>query len=197
MKVFKATRADMACTMGKGTFQYELGKTYTAEGCRCGRTGLHTCEYVLGCMGYYPLDGKNRFFLAEASGDIHEIGGDDTRVSSTKLRLLKELSIMEICYEALSYMIHHPKREWEVHGTNLSAEKDIVRGGGRGFLGIARGSEPVIQGKLGAVLGMAQEQDGEIVNARIIYIDGERYLPDTQYQLTKEGLLVRREVLEE
>lgn len=199
MKVFKATREDMTCDMGQGTFRYELGKTYTAVNAKCGSVGLHSCEYVLGCMSYYPLDGKNRFFRAEAAGDIHEVGGADTRVSSTELTLVEELSLMKICYEALAYMIQHTGRNWKADGPGLSVKENIVRAGysdRKPFLGIARGYEPVASGKLGSVLGFAHESGGEIQGAKIIPIDGIYYFPNVEYQLTAAGVLIRREVVE-
>ncbi len=35
MKVFKATRSDMTCAMGNGTFRYQLGIPAVAEGLGC------------------------------------------------------------------------------------------------------------------------------------------------------------------
>ena len=47
MLVYKATKADMTCTMGNGTFQYKLNVPAHADSTKCGRRGLHACEYVL------------------------------------------------------------------------------------------------------------------------------------------------------
>lgn len=79
MTVFKATRGDMSCTMGKGAFFYHLGVPASADRSACGSAGLHACEYVLDCARYYKLGSGNRFFLAEARGDIAE-DGCDTRI---------------------------------------------------------------------------------------------------------------------
>lgn len=191
MKVYKATRPDMTCTMGIGTFQYELGKTYTAEECKCGKTGLHSCEYILDCMGYYPLGPRtmNRFFLAEASGDLHEVGGDDTRVSSTELKLVEELDSMHICYEAMGYMIQHPRRRWEADHPYVKVQADSVKVGGPYWIGIARGYEPQACGEAWSILGLLHEEDGVIKQAKLIHIGGE-YRPGKIYKLTKEGELV-------
>ena len=172
MKVFKATHADMSCSMGTGTFRYELGKTYTAAGCKCGKTGLHSCEYILGCMGYYAMDGKNRFFVAEAGGDIHEVGGDDTRVSSTELTLVKELDRLHICYEAMRYQIDHPGRPWQSSGTMLRVQPDRVEVGGEG-----------------ASIGLLHEEEGEIVMARVFRVDEN--LEDRWLKITPRGDLAQ------
>ena len=188
MKVFKATHADMSCSMGAGTFRYELGKTYTAAGCKCGKTGLHSCEYILGCMGYYAMDGKNRFFVAEAGGDIHEVGGDDTRVSSTELTLVKELDRLHICYEAMRYMIDHPGRPWETQKTLLRVQQDRVEVGGEGWIGIARGCEPEFSAEKGAVIGLLHEEEGEIAMARVFFVDEDR--AGRRFRLNADGELV-------
>lgn len=173
MKVYKATNKNMICTMGAGDFRYELGKTYTAEDCKCGKTGLHSCEYILDCMGYYAMGRGNRYFVAEASGDLHEVGGDDTRVASTELTLIKELDPLHICYEAMQYMIQHPGRRWEKSGPYLRAQTDAVTVEGRGWIGIARGFEPAFCAKEGAVIGLLHEEGEEIAMARVFYVDAD------------------------
>lgn len=188
MKVFKATHQDMSCTMGAGTFQYELGKTYTADGCKCGKTGLHSCEYILDCMGYYAMDGKNRFFVAEAGGDIHEVGGDDTRVASTELTLIKELDTLHICYEAMRYMMDHPGRPWETQHIRLSVQPGRVDVGGEGWIGIARGYEPEFKAKAGAIVGLLHEEEGEIVMARVFRVDEN--LAGRRLKITPRGDLI-------
>ena len=55
MLVYKATKADMTCTMGDGNFQYKLNVPAHADSTKCGRRGLHACEYVLDCFRYYSL----------------------------------------------------------------------------------------------------------------------------------------------
>ena len=68
MLVYKATREDMTCTMGHGTFQYQLNVPAYAVSTKWGRSGLHACEYVLDCFRYYSL--RDRIFKAEAEGSI-------------------------------------------------------------------------------------------------------------------------------
>lgn len=188
MKVYKATNKDMVCTLGAGDFRYELGKTYTAEGCRCGRAGLHSCEYVLDCMSYYPMDGENRFFVAEAGGDIHEIGGDDTRVASTELTLIKSLDPLHICYEAMQYMIQHPGRRWTKAVPNVRASENYVEVGGTGWIGIARGYEPEFKAKAGAVIGLLHEEGEEIAMARVCIVFPDRV--GRRFKLTAGGDIV-------
>lgn len=188
MKVYKATNKDMVCTMGNGDFQYKIGEKYTAEGCKCGRTGLHSCEYIFGCMSYYGMGQGNRFFVAEAGGDIHEIGGDDTRVSSTELTLIKELDPLHICYEAMEYMIQHPGRKWEHSGNYVKVQPDCVTVGGRGWIGIARGYEPEFCAQEGAVIGLLHEEGEEIAMARVFLVTAEQ--ASKPFRMTAAGDIV-------
>lgn len=112
MRVYKGFNKKIQAKHGKGTFQYEKGKTYKEEKSKTRSTGFHAAEYILDCLQWYPIDGKNKFFLCEAGGSIDEEDGC-SMVVSTELTLLRELTLMEIAMAAMEYMIIHPKRTWE------------------------------------------------------------------------------------
>lgn len=180
MKVFKATDGTMECTMGQGIFRYELGVPVTAESSKCGRTGLHACEYVLDCTRYYKLGG-NRFFLAEAEGDIAE-DGTNTRISCTRLTLVQELNHREIAAHAVIYMVQHPRRGgWEINGSLVTAAPDRAEAFLPGAVAIARGEMPLAKGAAGAHLGLVREKNGEITDARILTVGNNGIKPDTWY----------------
>lgn len=188
MTVFKATRSDMSCTMGEGTFRYQLGVPASADGSKCGRTGLHACEYVLDCTRYYSLGGGNRFFLAEAGGDIAE-DGTDTRIACTELTLVQELTNRGIAAQAMLYMVRHPKREgWEAKRASLEAAADRAEAMLPDGIAIARGERPVARGAAGAHLGLVREADGEIVDARLVTVGRNGIRPDTWYTVEAGGL---------
>lgn len=183
MRVYKATNADMNCTMGSGLFHYALGVPATADKSRCGSAGLHACEYVLDCTGYYGLGVSNRFFLAEASGDIAEDGAN-TRIACTELTLVQELDIRGIAAHAMMYMAEHPRREgWEKEGFLLEVKRDRAEAGQTGAIAIARGGRPQARGAEGACLGLVQEENGEIVNARLLTVGRHGIKPHTWYML--------------
>lgn len=184
MTVFKATNSEMECTMGKGTFRYALNVPATADDAKCGAAGLHACEYVLDCMLYYSLSEPNRFFLAEAEGDIAE-DGENTRISCTKLTLLQELSHKMIAGQAMIYMVNHPRRDgWITSGPMLKVmvdKADMLKSDG---IAIARGRHPRVKGTLGAHLGLLQEDEtGSILDAKLFTVDGKRYQADTWYTM--------------
>lgn len=184
MTVFKATNSKMECTMGSGTFRYALNVPATAGRSECGGTGLHACEYVLDCMLYYNLDGTNRFFLAEAEGDIAE-DGENTRIACTKLTLLQELSHKMIAGQAMIYMVRHPRRNgWNRNGGMLAVTADKAYMPKADGIAIARGRNPQVKGSLGAHLGLLQENgEGRIMDAKLFTVDGRRYQADTWYTL--------------
>ena len=92
MLAYKGFNADLTCTCGRGTFQYEIGKTIKESKSKCRNSGAHCAEYPLECLRWYPLGCGNRYFLVEASGSLDELGGTDTQLACTEITLLKELS---------------------------------------------------------------------------------------------------------
>lgn len=198
MTVYKATNADMECTMGDGKFRYSLGVPAVADRSKCGRTGLHACEYVLDCTGYYSLGRGNRFFLAEAEGDIAEDGAN-TRIACTKLTLVQELTNRGIAARALLYMVQHPRRDgWEVSGRMLDVRRDRAEAGQPDAIAIARGSRPVARGADGAHLGLIREKNGVITDARILTVGRNGIRPDTWYtvedNIPREAIFIGGEV---
>lgn len=185
MTVFKATKGDMSCTMGDGVFYYHLGVPARAGSSKCGCTGLHACEYVLDCTGYYGLGKGNRYFLAEASGDIAE-DGMDTRISCTELTLVQELTSRGIAAHALLYIAKHPLRQgWEAKRFMLEAAWDRAEAAFPDAIAIARGSRPVARGALGSHLGLVREEYGEVIGARLLTVGRNGIKPGTWY--TVEG----------
>ncbi len=181
MIVYKATRDNMTCTSGKGVFRYRLEVPATADGSKCGNTGLHACEYVIDCTTYYGLNGSNRFFKANAEGDIAEDGAN-TRIACTKLTLIQELTNRDIAREAMLYMARHPKRDGWRHKSHMididlvAAEMSVSDG-----IAIARGEEPQVRGCKGSHLGLLMETDGQIKAAKLITVDGETIQPGIWY----------------
>lgn len=196
MRVFKATNADMTCHMGKGKFQYVLGVPATAESSKCADTGLHACEYVLDCTGYYRLGTGNRFFVAEAEGDIAE-DGTDTRIACTKLTLLEELDNKMIAREAMLFMMRHPRREnWKKSRNLLMVAADEAYMDQKDGIAIARGREPRVKGCAGAHIGWIREVAGEIVGAYLLTVQGP-IKPDTWYTIETAHDALRKEYEDE
>lgn len=89
MKVYKGTDKDMR---GHGGFQYELGKTVEDDGAiRCGNKGFHSCTAPLDVLKYFPNINSNRYFEADADGEIDGTGSNDGKIASSKLTLKAEI----------------------------------------------------------------------------------------------------------
>ena len=99
MKVYKGTDKDMKC---RG-MQYELGKTYKADGAvRCGDKGFHSCEAPLDVFRYYA-PATSRYFEAEADGKIDR-DDSDSKVASSELTLKAEIGIPQLIKAQFEYV---------------------------------------------------------------------------------------------
>ena len=152
MKAFKAFKTDLTCL---GYSFTESGWNETEEAnCKC--NGFHCAENPLDCLSYYPDWKSSVYYEVEAAGDLDE-DGVDSKISCTKLRLVRRLTLTQFLLEAILYMVQHPKRSWNSH---VHHEQGIAR---NGFI-IVRGKEPVAQGDKGDVVAILKENDdGEIL----------------------------------
>ena len=164
MIAFKGFTEDLTANCGKGIYQYELGKTYIEEKSKTRSTGFHCAEYILDCMTWYEMDGKNRFFSVKAEGSIDEESGC-SMVVCTKMTLLKELTVKEIAGYAMMYIVKHPLRDWEKQTQNISVLRNEAKR---------------------SVLGLILESElGEIQSAKVFEV-GKDAKENTWYTLTEE-----------
>lgn len=178
MRAYKAFNKDLTCTLGKGTFQYEPGVIYEEEVSKCARTGFHCTSNPLDTLIYYGNMDESRYWIVDAEGDINE-DGVDSRISCTKMQLVRELSIEEFVYESLLYMAKYPKRDV------TECVKNKVKG--NKWIGIARGKNPIAAGPEGCVMGLAQEDEEGNIMATAIYVVGEDGIEeDTYYNIDGE-----------
>lgn len=184
MIAYKGFNQYLQCTKGRGTFQYEEGKTYKEEKSKTADTGFHCAEYPLDCTKWYSI-GSGVFYQVEAAGSIDE-ENSDSKIACTEMRLIKKLSLKELAGYSMMYIVQHPKRVWEMTGTLLDVGKDKASVNGEG-IAIARGKSPRAKGKKGAMLGLIYEPDG-IEGARLLEVDGKQIKPDTWY--TTDGIEV-------
>ena len=89
MRGYKGMDAHMKCR----EMQYEVGKTYHADGdINVCSNGLHFCERLADVFDYYNRNG-NRFFEVEASGTVKTEG---RKSAASDLRIVRELDDIEI-----------------------------------------------------------------------------------------------------
>lgn len=184
MQAYKGFNEKLQCTCGKGMFTYEPGRTYIEAKSKTASTGFHCAEYLPDCFKFYPLDKKNRFFLVEAGGSIDEEGGD-SKIACTKITLIEELNLKQMAIACMIYIVSHPKRDWETSGNGYYIGKNKAETN-KG-IAIARGKEPKAKGKIGSILGLILEEDGQIIQAKAAEVDGTHIRPDIWYTLTIGG----------
>ncbi len=177
MLAYKAFNKNLQANMGRGIFQFEPGKTYEEKECKCARNGFHCAENPLCTMDYYK--GKDtRFFLVKAEGDINQ-DGSGSRISCTRITLVKELSRIKLAAHACRYMQAYPDREMESDHAVKDQGECLTEGD---FL-IVRGKHPKAAGVKGSYLFLVKEKKGskEIEGIYAAFIDNREFKENTWY----------------
>ena len=108
---YKGMDANMQC---RG-FQYEVGKEYETDEAVACKTGFHACEYPLDVINYYA-PAESRYAVVEQSGKISK-SGEDTKVASTKIKIVAEIGIAGLVKAAIEYTKTRAKEEPGGHAT--------------------------------------------------------------------------------
>lgn len=136
MKVYKGTDKNIQCR-GK---QYVLGKKEVDDGAICcGDKGYHSCEAPFDVLRHYPNINGNRFFEAEAGGEIDKAENDDTKLASSELTLKSEIDFAGLVKAQIEYT--RKKAETGTAGgswSNLSGGDESNLSGGSSSLIIGR-----------------------------------------------------------
>ena len=98
IKSYKGFNKDLKCR----DFQYEIGKSYETDKAKCCNVGFHACEYPLDCLYYYEPT-TSRYCEVEQSGDMDK-DGDDTKVSSTKIKIGAEIGLAGLIKASINYI---------------------------------------------------------------------------------------------
>lgn len=177
MLAYKAFNSKLQATMGKGVFQFETGKTYEESECKCAHNGFHCAENPLDVLSYYSTM-DTRFFIVRAEGDINQ-DGYGSRISCTRLTLVKEISRIQLAVRACMYINQYPDRE--IESSYMAQSKGECWG--KGDFIIVRGKAPVAAGVEGSWIFLVQEAKNskEIINICPIEIDGKDYQEDVWY----------------
>lgn len=154
MIAYKGFNKDLACTMGNGVFQYEVGRTYTEDQAKCAKTGFHCVEEPIEVLAWYRSK-DSRYCAVEALGDINEDGND--RISCTGIKILRELTLQELGILECEWMLRHPERTY----SRLVKKDEGVAD--TGDIVIVRGENPRAKGEEGSTLYLLREEGGKIV----------------------------------
>ncbi len=185
---YKAFNPDLSCTSGGNKFQYVLGKWNEESEANCAQNGFHCALNPLDCLTYYPDWDKAVYYMVLVDGDIHE-DAYDSRISCTRMRLLRQLTLGEFVAESMTYIINHPYLK---SNSRILNDEGIVNLHNK-FV-IVRGKNPIAKGKLGTILGLIKESatGKDIVEAGIYGVEGNKIFPDKWYSV--EGKIVEKAV---
>lgn len=183
MVCYKGFNKDLTCTRGKGSFAYEVGKTFTADKAKCANSGLHCVEEPIEVLSWYS-DKDSRYCMVDASGDINE--NDNKIICCTEMTLLKELTLEQIGTLECLWLSHHPERIASKH-----VHTDSYAGDEGDRIVIVRGKNPKASGCTGATLFLIREESrgNHITDIGTYRVDGKDIKPNVYYSV--EGRRIR------
>ena len=174
MIAYKGFQKDLKC---RG-FQFQEYSINETEKANCRQNGFHCAENPLDCLCYYPNWKNSVYYIVDASGDLDE-DWEDSKISCTKMRLLKKIELRSLLLHGAAYMAKYPNRKWNSHvakenGTSCN-----------GFC-IVRGKDPKAKGQKGDLLLLLKEQPGnsQILEIGVICIDGQKYPEEAWIDVT-------------
>ena len=178
---YKMFNEDLTCTKGRGRFQYQIGEWMEEPEANCVRNGFHCAKNPLDCLSYYPDWDRSQCWVVEIGGDIDE-DRVDSKISCTKIRLVRRLTLEEFVAEACTYMIHHPQMRTSCQVSGGPAEA------GRNHFVIVRCEEPLGRGKAGDVIGLLKEnpRTGQIWAGNVFTVGTPAHKADTWYNVFGE-----------
>ena len=182
MIAYKGFTKDLTATLGRGTFRYEVGKTYENEAAQCVSTGFHCVEEPINVLSWYSAKGS-RYCIVEAGGDIHEDGNE--RIACTNITILREISRLQLAVLECQWLSEHPNREYSRH-----IQKDQGMAGDQNGFVIVRGKKPRAAGPIGSHLFLVREgkRGKEIEEIGVYKVDGKEYLPNTYYDASGKAV---------
>lgn len=187
MLAYKGFNKDLICTLGKGQYQYEIGKTFKESKAKCVAAGLHCAEYPADCFTYYPIGNGNRYFLVEAGGHIDE-DARDSKIACTEMTLLQELTIQDMMYATIEYLFAHPHRPFEHRSEGVVVAKDEAKLTKNGGFCIAFGKDPRVMATVdnGMMVLLTADDNGEVAGAKLLKVGVNGVKKNTWYTNAKE-----------
>lgn len=175
MIAYKGFNKDLVCTMGNGSFQYEVGKTYKEDAAKCANTGFHCVEEPIEVLRWYS--GTNaRYCVVNAGGDVNEDGKD--KISCTEMTILHEVTLQQLGALECRWIQEHPERQ---NSRYVCKDKGTA---GKDEIVIVRGKNPKAAGAIGSTIFLLKEEKGAktIEKIGIYEIDGVEFLPEVYYR---------------
>lgn len=178
LMAYKGFSRDLSCTSGGNRFQYRKGIWNEEPEANTGKNGFHCAEDPLDCLNYYPDREKAVYYLVLADGDVNE-DGYDSKISCTRMKLVKELGLKDFLMHALRYLYLHPYRK-----PNRRVKRESAAAAD-GFA-IVRGKGPIAKGKKGDILAFVKEEPDrrDIEELGLYEVDGIEIKEDRWYDIS-------------
>ncbi|EAX7124399.1 hypothetical protein CUK67_24285 [Salmonella enterica] len=212
---FKGFNKDLKC---RG-FQFAIGETFHHDGKveACG-SGFHACECPFDVFSYYP-PAESRYAETISFGITDSEEGGDTKIASSSITIKDELTLPQFIQRGIEWIWSKIDKSLEQQimcgswsaATNTGYQSAATNTGDRsaatntGDCSAAEvsGSQSVaaslgIEGKArasegGAIVLCYRDEDGELIHIRASKVGENGIMPNTWYQLDKDGEFVECE----
>ncbi len=212
---FKGFNKDLKC---RG-FQFAIGETFHHDGKveACG-SGFHACECPFDVFSYYP-PAESRYAETISFGITDSEEGGDTKIASSSITIKDELTLPQFIQRGIEWIWSKIDKSLEQQimcgswsaATNTGNRSAATNTGDRsaatntGDWSAAEvsGSQSVaaslgIEGKArasegGAIVLCYRDEDGELIHIRASKVGENGIMPNTWYQLDKDGEFVECE----
>jgi hypothetical protein len=160
-----------------GDFLYEIGKTYEIEGeIEVHKRGFHACYNPLDVRRFYKFH-EARFAKVELQGEIKEDGGI---VCTSKIKIVKELTLEDLMEEAKKYISTHSLPDYYLVDddfTTIGDEDNIV------IFNTGSGNQISVSGRNILIVSMGKSViDADIDDSYIVSLGNEERIT-----LVKQG----------
>ncbi|WP_079781643.1 DUF7666 domain-containing protein [Salmonella enterica] len=212
---FKGFNKDLKC---RG-FQFAIGETFHHDGKveACG-SGFHACECPFDVFSYYP-PAESRYAETISFGITDSEEGGDTKIASSSITIKDELTLPQFIQRGIEWIWSKIDKSLEQQimcgswsaatntgnrsaATNTGDRSAATNTGDRSAAEVS-GSQSVaaslgIEGKArasegGAIVLCYRDEDGELIHIRASKVGENGIMPNTWYQLDKDGEFVECE----
>lgn len=209
---FKGFNKDLKC---RG-FQFAIGETFHHDGKveACG-SGFHACECPFDVFSYYP-PAESRYAETISFGVTDREEGGDTKIASASITIKAELTLPQFIQRGIEWIWSKIDKSLEQQimtgnqsaATNTGYQSAATNTGdwsaatntGNQSAAEVSGSQSVaaslgIEGKArasegGAIVLCYRDEEGELIHIRASKVGENGIMPNTWYQLDKDGEFV-------
>ena len=202
MKAYKGFDKDLKC---RG-FQYEVGKEYEEGSAELCKKGFHACENPLDAFRYYgPTDSR---YCEVDVDDNGERNSDDSKVCGKHIKIGAEIGLKGVINAGVRFVFDKCESATEENASgesgnaaasgwrgnaaasgesgNAAASGESGNAAASGWRGnaAASGQDSLARGSVGNWLVVSErDDDGNIIDAKIVRVDGEAVKENTWYTL--------------